>query len=119
MLVGFVLFTHWIAFAIERAAESGGSPRACPSLPARAWLVVAVAVHVAMVAAIVRTGLIVGPLQGISVMIVPFGVSYFAFHGISYVVDVYRRRAAANRSRCQLAVYLLFLPMIAGGPAGL
>jgi alginate O-acetyltransferase complex protein AlgI len=29
---------------------------------------------------------------------------------------VYRRRAAASRSRCQLAVHLLFLPMIVGGP---
>ena len=42
--------------------------------------------------------------------------SYFAFHGISYVVDVYRRRAAAERSRCQLAVHLLLLPQIVGGP---
>jgi alginate O-acetyltransferase complex protein AlgI len=116
VLVGFVLFTHAIAFAIERAADHGDRRAPGRGLPGRAWLVVAVSVHVTMVAAILRTDLIIGPLRGISVMLVPFGVSYFAFHGISYVVDVYRRRAAANRSRCQLAVHLLFLPMIAGGP---
>ena len=69
-----------------------------------------------MVAAISRAGVITGPLQDIGGMIVPFGVSYFAFHGISYVVDVYRRRATAERSRYQLAVHLLLLPQIVGGP---
>ena len=111
VLAGFVLFTHWIAFAIER------DRRAAPgSLPARVWLAVAVVVHFTMVAAISHAGVITAPLQGIGGAIVPFGVSYFAFHGISYVVDVYRRRAVAQRSRCQLAVYLLLLPQIVGGP---
>ena len=109
VLAGFVLFTHWIAFAIER------DRRAAPgTLPARVWLVVAVVVHLTMVAAISHAGVITAPLRGIGGAIVPFGLSYFAFHGISYVVDVYRRRAVAQRSRCQLAVYLLLLPQIVG-----
>jgi alginate O-acetyltransferase complex protein AlgI len=116
ILVGFVLFTHRIAFAIERATDRRNHP-ATPGLwSARVWLVVAVGVHVAMVAAISRAGVITGPLQGIGATIVPFGVSYFAFHGISYVVDVYRRHAAAERSRWQLALHLLLLPQIVSGP---
>ena len=105
LLVGFVLFTHWIAFPIERSA---GGPR-------RAWLLVAVAGHIAMVMAILRGGLIAGPLSNVSGLIVPFGVSYFAFHGISYLVEVHRR-GGANRSPSQLAVHLLLLPLIVGGP---
>jgi alginate O-acetyltransferase complex protein AlgI len=85
-------------------------------LPAQGWLVAAVGVHLAMGAAISSTGVITGAVQGIGRTIVPFGVSYFAFHGISYVVDVYRRRAAAERSRFQLAVHLLLLPQIVAGP---
>jgi alginate O-acetyltransferase complex protein AlgI len=105
ILVGFVLFTHWIAFAIERAAN----PRK------QAWLLLAVAAHVVMVVAILRGGLLAGPLERVRGRLVPFGVSYFAFHGISYLVDVYRR-GAANRSPSQLGVHLLFLPVIVGGP---
>jgi alginate O-acetyltransferase complex protein AlgI len=116
VLVGFVLFTHWIAFAIERAADRRNREAAPGSWPARVWVVAAVGVHLAMVAAISRAGVITGPLQGIGATIVPFGVSYFAFHGISYVIDVYRRRAVAQRSRCQLAVHLLLLPQIVGAP---
>ena len=116
VLVGFVLFTHWIGFAIERAADRR-NPQAAPGgLPARAWLVVAVGVHLAMVAAISHAGVVSGRPQGIGRTIVPFGVSYFAFHGISYVIDVYRRRVVAQRNRWQLAVHLVLLPQIVGGP---
>jgi alginate O-acetyltransferase complex protein AlgI len=116
VLVAFVLFTHWIAFAIERAADRRDRDAPPGRLSARVWLVVAAGVHLAILAVISRGGVITGPLQGISGTIVPFGVSYFAFHGISYVIDVYRRRAIAQRSRCQLAVYLLLLPQIVSGP---
>jgi alginate O-acetyltransferase complex protein AlgI len=118
VLAGFVLFTHWIAFAIERAPDRRGREAPPGSWPARVWLVLAVSAYLVMAAAISRGGIIDGPLQGIGRTLVPFGVSYFAFHGISYVVDVYRRRAAAQRSRRQLAVYLLLLPQIVGGPLG-
>jgi alginate O-acetyltransferase complex protein AlgI len=116
VLVGLVLFTHWIAVAIELAADRRNREAPPRWLPARAWLVVAVAGHVTTLAAMARGGVITGPLQGIGATLVPFGVSYFAFHGISYVIDVYRGRVAATRSRCQLAVYLLLLPQIVGGP---
>jgi alginate O-acetyltransferase complex protein AlgI len=116
VLLAFVLFTHWIALAIERAADRRNRDAPPSSGPAPVWLVVAVGLHLAMVAAISRAGVVTGPLQDVGGAIVPFGVSYFAFHGISYVVDVYRRRAAAERSRWQLAVHLLLLPQIVGGP---
>ena len=107
LLAGFLLFTHGIAFVIERSAGRGKL----------AWLVTAVAAHVTMVVAILRAGPIAGRLGSLSGTIVPFGVSYFAFHGISYLVDVYRRRCAASHSRCQLGVHLVLLPLIVGGPA--
>jgi D-alanyl-lipoteichoic acid acyltransferase DltB (MBOAT superfamily) len=116
VLVGFVLFTHWIGLTLERAVSRGHRAATPGTWSARTWLVVAVAVHVTTVVLIVRASLIAGPRQGIGAAIVPFGASYFAFHGISYVVDVYRRRVAGNRSRCQLAVYLMLLPMIVGAP---
>ncbi|HEV3063675.1 MAG TPA: hypothetical protein VGY48_35880 [Vicinamibacterales bacterium] len=112
VLVGFVLFTHRIAIAIERAGDHRDRQASRGWLPARAWLACAVAVDLAMVAALSRAGVFPGGF----VAIIPFGVSYFAFHGISYVVDVYRGRLPAERSRCQIAVYLLLLPQIVGGP---
>jgi alginate O-acetyltransferase complex protein AlgI len=105
ILVAFVLFTHWIAFAIERAAK----PRK------QLWLGVAVGAHITMAVAILRAGVVAGAPGPAPGLLVPFGVSYFAFHGISYVVDVYRG-AAANRSPSRLGVHLALLPVIVGGP---
>jgi alginate O-acetyltransferase complex protein AlgI len=115
VLAAFVLFTHWIAFAIERAADRRNHD--APARPSgRVRLVIAIGAQIAMVAALSRAGGLTGPLQGVGAAIVPFGVSYFAFHGISYVVDVYRGRAAAERSRSQLALHLVLLPQIVSGP---
>jgi alginate O-acetyltransferase complex protein AlgI len=115
VLLLFVLFTHGIALAIEHAFERRGDQRA-RRLSAPGWLVAAIAVDLAMVAAILRLDVIRVRPHGIAATLVPFGVSFVAFHGISYIVDIYRRRAEANPSRCQLAVHLLLLPLIVGGP---
>jgi alginate O-acetyltransferase complex protein AlgI len=46
----------------------------------------------------------------------PLGISFFTFHALSYLVDVYRRRFPANRSLRQLALYIAFFPQLIAGP---
>ncbi len=46
----------------------------------------------------------------------PIGISFFTFHAVSYVVDVYRRDAAAQKGPVQAALYLLLFPQLIAGP---
>ena len=46
----------------------------------------------------------------------PAGLSFFTFKGISYVVDVSRRREAGSRSFLEVLFYLSFFPQIMSGP---
>ena len=46
----------------------------------------------------------------------PIGISFFTFHAISYVVDVYRRDATAQKSPVHAALYLLLFPQLIAGP---
>ena len=46
----------------------------------------------------------------------PLGISFFTFHALSYLVDVYRGRFPANRSLRQLALYIAFFPQLIAGP---
>src|SRR5205085_8426270 len=46
----------------------------------------------------------------------PLGISFFTFHAISYLVDVYRREVGANRSLLQVAVYIAMFPQLVAGP---
>jgi alginate O-acetyltransferase complex protein AlgI len=46
----------------------------------------------------------------------PLGISFFTFHAISYVVDVYKRNAEAERNVTRFALYILLFPQLIAGP---
>jgi alginate O-acetyltransferase complex protein AlgI len=46
----------------------------------------------------------------------PLGISFFSFHAISYLIDIYRRDAKAERSFVNLTLYMLMFPQLIAGP---
>ena len=46
----------------------------------------------------------------------PLGISFFTFHCLSYVIDVYRRRFRANRNPVDIALYISLFPQLVAGP---
>ena len=46
----------------------------------------------------------------------PIGISFFTFHGISYVVDVTRGQARPMRGIADYAQYMAFFPQLIAGP---
>ena len=48
--------------------------------------------------------------------ILPVGISFFTFHGISYVVDVYRSQVAVCRRLEDMLLYISFFPQLVAGP---
>jgi len=46
----------------------------------------------------------------------PLGISFFTFHAISYVVDVYKKNANAERRLWDFALYILLFPQLIAGP---
>ena len=46
----------------------------------------------------------------------PLGISFFTFHAISYVVDVYKRNAQAEHNIPRFALYILLFPQLIAGP---
>jgi D-alanyl-lipoteichoic acid acyltransferase DltB (MBOAT superfamily) len=49
-------------------------------------------------------------------ILLPIGISFFTFHGISYVTDVYRRHVEPARSPADLFLYISFFPQLVAGP---
>ena len=49
-------------------------------------------------------------------VILPVGISFITFHGISYVVDVYRGDVAACLWPSDILLYLSFFPQLIAGP---
>jgi alginate O-acetyltransferase complex protein AlgI len=49
-------------------------------------------------------------------IVLPVGVSFYTFHGISYVVDVYRGKLERPQSPLVVALYIAFFPQLIAGP---
>ncbi|OHD68959.1 MAG: hypothetical protein A2W19_06975 [Spirochaetes bacterium RBG_16_49_21] len=49
-------------------------------------------------------------------IIIPLGISYYTFHIISYLVDVYRGTQKAERHFGIFSLYILFFPKVIAGP---
>lgn len=46
----------------------------------------------------------------------PVAISFLTFHGLSYVIDVYRRVLQPSRSPVDLLLYIAFFPHLVAGP---
>ncbi len=46
----------------------------------------------------------------------PIGISFFTFHALSYVIDVYRRKVPAQKNPFDMALYISFFPQLIAGP---
>ena len=49
-------------------------------------------------------------------IILPIGISFYSFHALSYVIDVYRGTAPAARSFADFACYIALFPQSIAGP---
>src|SRR5215211_7961334 len=49
-------------------------------------------------------------------ILLPVGISFFTFHGISYVTDVYRGDVAVCRNPLDMTLYMSFFPQLVAGP---
>lgn len=46
----------------------------------------------------------------------PIGISFFTFQGISYVIDVHRKKAEAFKNPLDVGLYISFFPQLIAGP---
>ncbi len=49
-------------------------------------------------------------------VVLPIGISFFTFHKISYVVDVFRKKSEPTSSFAEYMLYITFFPQLIAGP---
>ena len=62
------------------------------------------------------TGQVVLVPEAVAQQSLPLGISFFTFHAISYLVDVYRRKTPAEKSLTALFTYIVMFPQLVAGP---
>ncbi|MCZ8169804.1 MBOAT family O-acyltransferase [Flavobacterium sp.] len=49
-------------------------------------------------------------------IILPVGISFYTFHGLSYVIDIYNEKITPERNFIDYAVFVSFFPLLVAGP---
>jgi alginate O-acetyltransferase complex protein AlgI len=65
-------------------------------------------------AVLIKAG--IEPPAGVIEVLLPIGISFFVFHGISYIVDVWRKDVPATRSLADFSAFMTLFPHLIAGP---
>jgi alginate O-acetyltransferase complex protein AlgI len=49
-------------------------------------------------------------------VILPVGISFYTFHGLSYVIDIYKGRIKTEKNFVDYSVFVSFFPLLVAGP---
>lgn len=49
-------------------------------------------------------------------IVMPIGISFFTFQGLSYVIDIYRQNGKVQKNPLNVALYISFFPQLIAGP---
>jgi len=49
-------------------------------------------------------------------VILPVGISFYTFHGLSYVIDIYYKRINSEKNVVDYALFVSYFPLLVAGP---
>lgn len=49
-------------------------------------------------------------------LVLPVGISFYTFHGLSYIIDIYKDRIKAERNFIDYALFVSYFPLLVAGP---
>jgi alginate O-acetyltransferase complex protein AlgI len=118
LLLFMVAFNWVIGLAIDASEQDGRK---------RSLLILAVVVTVGGLVYFKYTNFIVDNLNlalglagialpRVAAVPLPLGISFFSFHLLSYVIDIYRGVARAQRNPVNFGLYICFFPQMIAGP---
>jgi alginate O-acetyltransferase complex protein AlgI len=121
--LGVILFTTVVDYFTGLLIESAATPAA-----KRRWLWLSIVSNLGFLAAFKYTGFALA--NGLSLarwlgfdvpdwvvnVVLPLGISFHTFQGISYTLDVYRGKLPAVRGFADFALFVAFFPQLVAGP---
>ena len=118
LLLTSTLLNFWLGRWVERSEEISKRKQA---------VVCAIVINVGFLAFFKYAGLVVSTLNvplkffgldalPVPVIALPIGISFFTFHALSYIIDIYRRKWTAARDPKDVALYIFFFPQLVAGP---
>lgn len=115
VMIGSITGNYFLALLIDRVREN---PKA-----KKISLVLGVSLNVALLFVFKYLNFTIetiNTLSGLHIagakLALPLGISFFTFHGLSYIIDVSRGTVKVQKNYFYLALYLCFFPQLIAGP---
>jgi alginate O-acetyltransferase complex protein AlgI len=119
LFFGVTLWNYFIGMAIGRAGAR--------SVQARRWITLGIAVDLMTLGYFKYANFGVDSLNTVLAsvgaqplplgeVLLPIGISFYIFHAISYIVDVYRGDAQPSRKFADFAAFIALFPQLVAGP---
>lgn len=113
-----VAFNFRLALSMERATSAGRRKK---------LLLSAVAINLFLLTVFKYTGFLLSNVNGLLELTggsnlhvpqisLPIGISFYTFHAISYLIDIYRGNALPNDSLVKYSLYIMLFPQLVAGP---
>lgn len=121
--LSLLLFSSLVNYGAGISIAQAGSPRS-----RKFWLWFAVGINLGLLAvfkyfdffiasfadSLALLGFKTNP--GTLELLLPIGISFYTFHGLSYVIDLYNNRIKPERNIISYALFTSFFPLLVAGP---
>lgn len=114
ILLGSIVLNYFGALLVEKAVQTGKK---------KLWLVLTVVCNLLILFYFKYFNFTIRTLKKIfdihtqfANVLLPIGISFFTFQGLSYVVDVYRGDVPAQKNVFKLGMYISMFPQLVAGP---
>ncbi|MCE6990943.1 MBOAT family O-acyltransferase [Dyadobacter sp. CY323] len=94
----------------------------------RMWLIISIVINVGLLAyfkyynffaeSLIKLMASVGIETHLQVLniVLPIGISFYTFHGLSYVIDIYNKRIDPSENLVNYSLFVSFFPLLVAGP---
>ena len=106
LLLASILVTWLLGRAMRPEASAGR----------RGLLILGLVFQLGLLVAVKYAGFFFGAFIDLPKLHLPLGVSFYTFHAISYLVDVYRQKTPPQKNLLRLGLYLALFPKLVMGP---
>ncbi|MGN6419314.1 MAG: MBOAT family O-acyltransferase [Pseudobacter sp.] len=121
--LGLLLFSTGLDYVSGLRISSSGNRRS-----KKRWLVTSIVVNLGVLGVFKYFNFFAGSfvILGESIgwqlhaptlqILLPVGISFYTFHGLSYIIDIYKERIPAEKNFIDYAVFVCFFPLLVAGP---